>query len=204
MSGLTTTEIDVCPFRERILDVAEEYFRRIGHQKTSVEDIASGLGTSRGNIYRFFSSREAINKSVCNRFFAETVQVADGVTRMQAPAHDRLANLLKALHQKRKTAFIEEKPTHDLIVTALDKNWTIIRAHGEQIVAIIETLVREGIEAGEFSVEDAAPAARSTMIAFLPFYHPILVEQGVRSGEDTEARLLAQIGFISKALGART
>jgi AcrR family transcriptional regulator len=34
--------------RARILDVAEEHFRRVGHRKTSVADIASELGMSPG------------------------------------------------------------------------------------------------------------------------------------------------------------
>ena len=44
MSRATSREIDVDLFRERILDVAEEHFRRIGYQKTSVADIAFCLG----------------------------------------------------------------------------------------------------------------------------------------------------------------
>ena len=40
--------------RARILEVAEEHYRRIGHHKTSVADIASELGMSRANVYRFF------------------------------------------------------------------------------------------------------------------------------------------------------
>ncbi|WP_348651995.1 TetR family transcriptional regulator [Rhizobium sp. 007] len=45
--------------------MAEEYFRRIGHQKTSVADIAPCLGMSSATIYRFFPSRAAINRSIC-------------------------------------------------------------------------------------------------------------------------------------------
>lgn len=203
MSRRTRLEIDVDLSRERILDVAEEHFRRIGYQKTSVADIASCLGMSSANIYRFFPSRAAINRSICGRFFAETAQFADSIARMQAPAHEKLVNLLNILHEKRKTTFIKEKPVHDLIIAATEENWAIIRAHSEQIVVIIETIVREGIEAGEFKVKDAAQAARSAMNAFMPFYHPILVEQRVRNGEDSETGLREQLGFILIALGAR-
>ena len=48
--------------RARILEVAEEHFRRIGYHKTSVADIASELGMSPANVYRFFPSRDAINE----------------------------------------------------------------------------------------------------------------------------------------------
>lgn len=201
MSRATPRAIDVGLIRERILDVAEEHFRRIGYQKTSVADIASCLGMSSANIYRFFPSRAAINRSICGRFFAETAQCADAIARMQTPAHEKLVDLLNILHQKRKTTFIKEKPVHDLIVAATEENWAIIRAHSDQIVVIIETIVREGMDAHEFGVGDAAQAARSIMNAFMPFYHPILVEQGVQSGEHTEAGLRDQIRFIFRALG---
>jgi AcrR family transcriptional regulator len=201
MSRRTPTPIDADLLRERILDVAEEHFRRVGHQKTSVADIASCLGMSSGNIYRFFPSRAAINRSICGRFFAEAAQFADAIPRMQAPAPEKLVNLLIILHQKKKRTFIQEKPVHDLIVAAMEENWAIIKAHSDEIIAIVETIIREGIEAGEFTIEDAAQAARSVMTAFIPFYHPILVEQWVRNGEDTEAGLHDQIRFILKALG---
>ena len=201
MSRRTPIEIDVDLSRERILDVAEEHFRRIGYQKTSMADIASCLGMSSANIYRFFPSRAAINRSICGRFFAEAAQFADSIARTRAPAHEKLGDLLNVLHQKRKTTFIQEKPVHDLIVAAAEENWAIIRAHGDQIVLIIETIVREGVEAGEFGVEDAAQAARNVLNAFMPFYHPVLIEQRVRNGEDTEAGLRDQIRFFLTALG---
>ncbi|MCK1358544.1 helix-turn-helix domain-containing protein [Bradyrhizobium sp. 199] len=42
--------------RARILGAAEERFRRVGHHRTSVADIAAEFGISPANIYRFFPS----------------------------------------------------------------------------------------------------------------------------------------------------
>jgi AcrR family transcriptional regulator len=53
----------------------------------------------------------------------------------------------------------------------------------------------------EFSVEDAAEAARAVKFALMPFLHPILIEHCAQDGEDTEASLRDQIRFILKALG---
>jgi len=201
MSRATSREIDVDLFRERILDVAEEHFRRIGYHTTSVADIAFCLGMSSANIYRYFPSRAEINAAICGRFVAETAQSAAAIARIPVAARERLKSVLVALHQKRKTMVIEERAVHDLIVAAMDENWAIIGAHSDQIVVIIETIVREGIEACEFGVDDAAQSARSIMNAFIPIYHPVLVEQRVRNGEDIEAGLRDQIRFILKALG---
>ena len=38
--------------RGRILEAAEEQFRRVGYHRTSVADIAAQLGMSPANIYR--------------------------------------------------------------------------------------------------------------------------------------------------------
>jgi AcrR family transcriptional regulator len=200
MDSPIPTGIDVCLFRERILDVAEEHFRRIGHQKTSVDDMAVHLGVSRANIYRFFPSRSAINKPVCGRFLNRTILFGEAIADVPGPARTKLLALLHALHRERKSTFMRLKPIHDLITAATNENWAVNRAHNEQLVGLTEAIVREGIEAGEFGVKDSAQAARSVVKSFMPFYHPVLIEQGVRSGEDTEAGLLVQTSFIAAAL----
>ena len=90
---------------------------------------------------------------------------------------------------------------HDLIVVAVQENWAIIRTHNAQMVTIFEAIIREGIEAGELEVEDSAEAARAVKATFTPFFHPILIEQCIQHGEDTEAGLREQIRFIRKAPG---
>ncbi|NKQ85820.1 TetR/AcrR family transcriptional regulator [Rhizobium ruizarguesonis] len=194
-------ELDVETTHERILDVAEEHFRRIGFQKTTVADIAKCLGMSSANIYRFFPSRSAIDALICNRFFAEFVQVAKLTACIRGSAQTKLAKILALLHQKRKTTFVEEKRVHDLMVAAAGENWEINKAHTDEVVAIIEAIIRDGTVSGEFVAEDPGREARSIMTAFTPFYHPVLVEQEVRQGNDTGARLRDQIAFFIRALG---
>jgi AcrR family transcriptional regulator len=187
--------------RARILEVAEEHFRRIGYHKTSVADIASELGMSPANIYRFFPSKGAINESICGRVVNEVAEIAFTIARTNAPALEKLDRLLTAVHRRNKTTLVKEKRMHDMVVAAMQENWAIIKAHIERMVTIFEAIIREGIEAGEFKVEDPAKAARAVKTAFTPFFHPILIEHCLQHGEDTEAGLREQIRFILKALG---
>ncbi|PJG51240.1 TetR family transcriptional regulator [Bradyrhizobium forestalis] len=187
--------------RARILGAAEEHFRRVGYHRTSVADIAADLGMSPANIYRFFPSRDAINESICGRLMNEFADVALAIARTDAPATDKLGQLLTAVHAQSKVMLAEARPMHDLIVVAMQENWPIIRAHVERMVMILEAVIREGADAGEFDVDDAAEAARAVRSAFVPFFHPILLEHCVAHGEDTQAGLRGQIRFILKALG---
>jgi len=187
--------------RARILEVAEEHFRRIGFYKTSVADIASELGMSPANVYRFFPSRDAINQSICARVVNEAADIAFAIARANEPATEKIDQLLTAVHRHNKMTLLEAKFMHDLIVAATQENWPIIKAHMERMGTILEAIIREGVESGEFDVEDAAETARAVRSAFMPFFHPILIEHCVQHGEDTEASLRDQIRFILKALG---
>ncbi|AFL50912.1 AcrR family transcriptional regulator [Sinorhizobium fredii] len=176
MDLLFRTGIDSDEVRARILEVAEEHFRRIGYAKTSVADIASELGMSRANVYRFFPSREAIKESICRRVLNGTVEVAFKIARRSAPPLEKLEELLTAVHHHNKTKLLNDRRMHDLIVTAMRENRLVIKAHTEQMVTILEAIIREGIETGECEVEDPAEAARAVKTAFMPFFHPILIE----------------------------
>jgi AcrR family transcriptional regulator len=166
-----------------------------------VADIASELGMSTANVYRFFPSRDAINESICRRVVNEVADIAFAIARTNAPALEKLDRLLTAVHHHNKMKLIKERHMHDMIVAAMQENWAIIKAHIERMVTILEAIIREGIEAGELKADDPAEAARAVKTAFTPFFHPILIEHCVQHGEDTEAGLREQIRFILKALG---
>ncbi|MCK1420914.1 MULTISPECIES: TetR family transcriptional regulator [unclassified Bradyrhizobium] len=187
--------------RARILGAAEERFRRVGHHRTSVADIAAELGMSPANIYRFFPSRNAIDESICGRLMNELADLAFAIARRDAPATEKLEELLSTVHHHSKMTLVKAKPMHDLIVAATQENWPIIKAHIERMETIFEAIIRGGAQAGQFDVEDPAEAARAVRSAFMPFFHPILIEHCVVHGEDTEAGLRDQIRFILKALG---
>lgn len=201
MNRPVRTRIDPDEVRRRILEVAEQCFRRIGYHKTSVADIASELGMSTANVYRFFPSRDAIKESICGRVVNEVAGIALAIARTNAPAGEKLGQLLTAVHHHKKMTLVKEKRMHDLIVAAMQENWAIIKAHIEHIEMTLGVIIREGIESGEFNVDDSATAARAVHTAFTPFLHPMLIECCLEHGEDTEVGLRAQIGFCLKALG---
>lgn len=201
MNRPVRTVTDSDEVRALILEVAEEHFRRVGYHRTSVADIASELRMSPANVYRFFRSRDAINESICGRVLEEVTEIAFAIAVSNAPATEKLDKLLTAVHQHNKTTLVKERRMHELIVAAMHENWAVIKAHMERLLTIFEAIIREGVQTGEFEVEDAAEAARAVNAAFMPFFHPMLIEHCLQCGEDPEAGLRVQIRFILKALG---
>jgi AcrR family transcriptional regulator len=187
-------------WRKRILDVAEEHIRRIGYRKTTVADIASDLGVSRANVYRFFPTRAAIDQGVFARIANRTLDVAREVSQRSVPAGIKLAEMFAALHRYTQLQLTEERHTHELFVAATDGKWEVTKWYFDEMTRIFEATIREGFEASELKIDDAGNAARCAMAAIISFVHPSLVEQRIGGGDDVKAELEAQTRFIMLAL----
>src|SRR5258707_3990083 len=79
--------------RARIVETAETLFRRLGYAKTAVADIAAELNMSPANVYRFFSSKNAIVEAICERCLGELDETAWAVARSRGPAAAKLERL---------------------------------------------------------------------------------------------------------------
>lgn len=60
--------------RQRILEAAEHAFVRHGFHATTMQHVADEVGTSAGNLYRSFPSKEAIVEGLCELDQAELAQ----------------------------------------------------------------------------------------------------------------------------------
>jgi AcrR family transcriptional regulator len=185
--------------RARILEVAEEMFRRVGYQKTTVADIAAALGMSAANVYRFFPSKGAINEAICARLCEEMAGVTWRAARAGGSAAERLEQALVDLHRHAYATFLKEKRMHDMVAAALEENWPAIKANIERIATIYEGLIREGIESGEFAVDDPHAAAQAIKAGFASRVHPTMLEQ-CADEEDLEAHTRSLARFLIRAL----
>src|SRR5579864_2597046 len=103
--------------RARILETAAEFYRRIGHRKTTVADIAKTMSMSPANVYRFFPSKHAIQSAVAGALLAEVVRVAgEAARRDDGFAAGRLRAVLQSLERLHAARCIHDHRLHELIV----------------------------------------------------------------------------------------
>src|SRR3984893_11259647 len=168
--------------RERIMATAEALFRRMGFAKTAVADIASELRMSPANIYRFFPSKNAIVEAICRRCLSEVEETAWAIARSKAPAAQRI---------------------NELVVAAIEHSWDTVRAHNDVMHRIVELILRDGIDAGEFEPVDPRETSELMMRALVPFTHPLMVGQCLEEGDDLEAQARASVRFLLRAITPR-
>jgi len=190
--------------RARIIETAEALFRRLGFAKTAVADIAGELGMSPANVYRFFSSKNAIVEAICQRCLSELDEKAWVVARSRGSASARVERLFLEIMKYHLENLIVEKRVHDIVLVAMENNWEAVQAHMESIRAIIEVILRDGIESGEF--ERVEPRETSLLIkkSMVAFCHPLMLAEGLQDGEDLETQSRAAIRFLLRAITPRS
>jgi AcrR family transcriptional regulator len=189
--------------KARIAEVAEALFLRIGYAKTTVADIAAELDMSPANVYRFFPSKNAIVEAICRRCLAEVEEQAWKIARSKAPASARMEQLILGILAYHKENLMTEQRVNDMVLAAIEHSWETIRAHKEIMGNVVELIVRDGIEAGEFEPVDPHQTAGLIMRSVLCFTHPLILGQCIDEGEDVEAEARASVRFLLRAITPR-
>ena len=185
--------------RAAIMATAEQLFRTMGYQKTTVADIARTLRMSPANVYRFFPSKAAINEAIATRLLATLSEHLWAIARSPAPPPERIRLLFRALHEKMVQLFFNEKRMHDMVSAAMQEHWSVVDAYIHDIDTAIRHVVMDGQAAGLFDrALDADAIARVIHASTVHFCHPTLIEQCVN--EDLPALAAAMAEIVLRAL----
>jgi AcrR family transcriptional regulator len=186
--------------RARIVETADALFRRLGFAKTTVADIAAELQMSPANVYRFFPSKTAIVQAICHRCLSEVEEAAWTIARSKAPASQRLERLVLEILAYHKENLLTDQRVNDIVLVAIEHNWENIRAHKDVLRNVVELILRDGIEAGEFEAVDPRITAELILRSVVVFTHPVLIGQCLQDGEDVETEARASVRFLIQAI----
>jgi AcrR family transcriptional regulator len=189
--------------RARIIETAETLFRRMGYAKTAVADIASELGMSPANVYRFFPSKIAIVQAICQRCLGELEGKVWSVARSRGAASERLGRLFLEVLAYHKENLLTDQKVNDIVLVAIEENWDSILAHKEVVRTAIELILRDGIESGEFEPVDPRETSMLIMRSNVSFCHPLLIAEGLQDGRDLETEARALMRFLVRAITPR-
>ncbi len=178
----------------RILEVAEEQFRRVGYAKTAVADIARALGMSPANVYRFFASKAAINEAICEKHFAEVHGLLRAIMAEDRPAAERIERFVLELHRYNKTRCVAERRLHDMVAAGMEENWSAVERHIAALHEMIAELVADGVRRGEFAAgTDPVEASNAVCTACTGVLHPTLIAQFAHKDLEADARRVVRL-----------
>jgi hypothetical protein len=98
---------------------------------------------------------------------------------------------------------VTEHRVNEMVVAAIEQNWDTIRAHKDVIRNVVELILRDGIDAGEFEPVEPHETADLFMRSVVPFTNPLVVGQCLEEGDDLEAQARASVRFLLRAITPR-
>lgn len=166
--------------REQILAAAGEHFRRYGYGKTTVSDLAEAIGISKAYIYKFFDSKQAIGEIICSQCLTKMGGTVVARTEEAKTATEKLRRMLGSLVELSANLFFSERKLYDITAHSCLEKWRAVDNHWEQMYRILEGIIIEGRNAGEFERKTALDeTCRSILQAMQPFTHPLLLQHNL-------------------------
>lgn len=146
-----------------ILDAALACFSEKGFAATRMEDIARRAGISKGTIYLYFESKEAVFKALAQRVVGSRVAEIGGLIQaFEGPTPDLVRLVLTRVGEIVSTGDVVVLPR---MVIAEAGNFPELAEHWRREVvdrglALWESIVKRGQARGEFRAIDPGHAAR--------------------------------------------
>lgn len=139
---------------EELLETALHLFHKKGFHATSMQDIAEGMGLRKASLYHYIDAKEDLLVSIYQRTIAEYGRRIDSIVHGDGPASQRLRQAV--------ASHLESIILHaDMFSVYLSEDRSLPEAHRHSVREAsreyrmkFETIIRQGIEAGEFKELD--------------------------------------------------
>lgn len=193
--GMTATRQRAPKFRRRaearpeeVLDAALDLFIEKGFAATRVEDIAKKAGLSKGAVYLYFPSKEAIMEALVRRAIVPVAENAAAfVAGFGGNPRDGIATLMQLVCTRlsdRRMLAVPRLMLHEAVLfpelAAMYRREVLERA-----LPLVVELLRRGIESGVFRPADPVLTARNVVGPLL--MHMLLAEVFGIGENDSEA-----------------
>ena len=151
--------------RKYIVETARKVFAEKGFKRVTMKDIVDACDISRGGLYLYFESTEALFLEVLRLEREEADDVFSDSIKEDATASDILMLFLK----EQKKELLRKKDTLTQAIyefyfeNKLSKKDNVLKQQFDSAVKVIKMLIITGVESGEFACEDPEGTARNIM-----------------------------------------
>ncbi|MFI0542498.1 TetR family transcriptional regulator [Streptomyces sp. WSLK1-3] len=183
---------------ERILEATEEVLRRHGPAKATVVDVARALGVSHGSVYRHFRTKAALREAVTKRWLDRATGMLAGIAEADRDPEARLRDWLAALFEAKRRKAGDDPELFATYTVLTGESVETVVEHLAELTGQLTRIVRDGTDAGTFTVADPAVAARAVFQATGRYHDPVYAREWEQPG--AEAEFTAVVDLLVRGL----
>ena len=147
--------------RNRILQAVRQVVGEVGFHGAQVAIVAEAAGVATGTVYRYFPSKGELFAEALALNAQHEVDVLAAVSAAEGSAASRLADALRVFSERAVQA---RRLAWAMIAEPAEPEVDAARlVYRRAFAAVFERLIREGMQWGEFPVQNAAASAACVM-----------------------------------------
>lgn len=176
--------------RDQVVEAATLHFGHYGYEKTTVSDIAKAIGFSKAYIYKFFDSKQAIGEVICTNRLVMLMGIMDSAIADAPTASEKLERLFRALAEAGSDLFFHDRKLYDIAAIAAREQWLPAQAHDERLRQLIQQILLEGRESGEFERRTSLDeAVQAIYLVMRPYANPVQLQYNLDTASSAAALL---------------
>ncbi len=143
-----------------VKDLREREFKRAalkvfsvkGFHKATMAEIAMAAGYGKGTLYWYWRSKEELYFSLIRQMHEETLALVEEAARREGTALERIAwmgsEMVELYHRERDYCKLSWKMRAEELEAFSGEYVELLHGYGERAKALLEKIVRQGIEEG--------------------------------------------------------
>ncbi|MBU0927364.1 MAG: TetR/AcrR family transcriptional regulator [Spirochaetes bacterium] len=195
-----------------LFEAALDVFAEFGFRKAGIEDIARRAGIANGTVYLYAASKRDLYKRAVeyglDAWQAHAAKAAEEAAEGTEPGRGRARNRFEALCRA-AYSYLAAEPRLRRIMSRDPSLFPAAPGSAEgddpfesvngRSVAMLERAIREGVDTGEFAVEDPAAAAE----LLFSLYRVMIEKTYVEEDGGERKRFEAGLSIIMNGISAR-
>lgn len=170
--------------RESIVNAASDIFSKYGYKKTTMDDIAMALGKGKSSIYYYFRNKEEIFQAVLEQ---EVILLKSKLQKaVNRKKHHK--GKLKAYIITRMKGFESMINFYNAVKNEYLSQFEFIERirykYDQEEIAVVQGILEEGVEKGDFRIEDPFLASVVIVTSMKGFEIPLYITG--KKGQDIE------------------
>lgn len=193
-------ETDIAATRSKIIAAADRMIQDRGAISFTMSDLATAVGMSPSNLYRFFENKDALAEAMAGEWFAELLVIMEELVSADMPVEEKLYQFFAKRVVIKRARYEDDPELFESYMELGNEHFEVIKGYVDLADHYMASILAEAMEKGYFKgLElDAVVSLVNTMMQ--PFCNPQLMMQMMHLA--TEERLRIVINTIFKGLQA--
>jgi AcrR family transcriptional regulator len=181
--------------RNTIVEKAREIFAHYGFRKTTMNEIAEGVGKGKSSLYYYFNSKEDVYRAVIEKE-AETMKkkLIDAVTEEKDPVEKLRIYVVTRMEILHELVNFHQAINSEYF-TNLDFIQKMRKKYDNEEVALLKSILQLGAETDTFRIEDVELTALAVATALKGLEIPLLAAHNEISIEHRIDRIMQILFF---------